>query len=71
MTRDLLVRISAVFLVFAVVAGATGAASESALPGALATVAGLLALTLLGLASSVRERRRRPAPVRLPPRRRR
>lgn len=64
MTRDLLVRFSAVFLVFAAIAGATGAASASDLPAALATLAGSLALVTLGLAAGVRERPRRPALVR-------
>lgn len=64
MTRDLLVRFSAVFLVFAIVAGATGAASASALPMALATLAGSLALVTLGLAAGLRERPRRTAAVR-------
>jgi len=71
MTHDPLVRIGGVFLVFAVISALTGAASASPLPGALAAVAGLLAITMLGLASALRERRRRPATVHLPPDRRR
>ncbi|WP_372424901.1 hypothetical protein [Salinarimonas chemoclinalis] len=66
MTRDLLTRFSAVFLVLALVAAATAAASVSALPGAIATIAGALALTTLLFAQVGPERRRRPVPVRAP-----
>ncbi|GGK50308.1 hypothetical protein [Salinarimonas ramus] len=64
-TRDLLMRFSAVFIVLALVFALTGAASTSALPGAIAAIAGALALTTMGLAAAAGERRRRPAPVRV------
>ncbi|MGP9819995.1 hypothetical protein ACTZWW_08260 [Salinarimonas sp. NSM] len=69
MTRDLLIRFSAVFLVLALVASATAAASASALPGAIATIAGALALITMVFAQVIPERRRRLASVRVPARR--
>ncbi|MGJ3262608.1 MAG: hypothetical protein ACFE0R_05160 [Salinarimonas sp.] len=69
-TRDLLTRFSAVFLVLALVASATAAASAAVLPGAIATIAGLLAVATLVLAQAPVERRRRLAPARAPGRRR-
>ncbi|WP_029031440.1 hypothetical protein [Salinarimonas rosea] len=68
-TSDLLTRFGAVFLVLALVASAIAAASPSALPGAIATIAGALALTTLLFARVAPERRRRLAPVRAPRRR--